>query len=131
MAAGGHDRPAPHCYAASGWNLPETLRVAIVDPHGMELTIWDPQLANVVNVAVEPHATLEESEPNDSPAPQAVELPVTVSGRIDRPGDVRRFQLHGQKGAANRAASGKPITRLSARCSAGSHRRRGQVAGQN
>jgi hypothetical protein len=81
-----------------GWNIPESLQSIVVKADGPRTEISDPQLANVVPLAVEPHHTLVEVEPNEPPTPQAIELPVTVTGRIEKPLDVDAFTFEAKKG---------------------------------
>ncbi len=83
-----------------GWNVPETARLLPVSGEGDTAVLADPHLANVVAVAIEPHATLVESEPNELAAPQQIELPLTISGRLDAPGDSDAFAFAGKKGQA-------------------------------
>ncbi len=83
-----------------GWNLPEPLKSIVVRSDGDSADIVDPQLANAVRVAVEPHETIVEVEPNALPSPQPIGLPVTVTGRIESPGDVDAFAFAGKKGEA-------------------------------
>lgn len=73
---------SPTSVALVGWNLSERLASVSVEPVGEEIEIWDAELANLARVRVEPHATLVEAEPNTLDAPQAVTLPVTITGRI-------------------------------------------------
>lgn len=80
-----------------GWNIPDSLRTVTIEPTGNTCEIADPQLANPAVVAVESHETLAESEPNEPPAPQSIALPVTLSGRIERPGDIDAFSFDGRK----------------------------------
>jgi hypothetical protein len=47
---------------------------------------------------VEAHATIVETEPNASATAQAITLPVTISGRIEAPGDVDAFAFAAKKG---------------------------------
>ncbi|HEX3727031.1 MAG TPA: PPC domain-containing protein [Pirellulales bacterium] len=81
-----------------GWNLPETLKSITVQPHGEAAEIFDQHLANMARVAVEPHPTLTEVEPNDTAKPQPIELPTTVTGRLEGPQDVDAFAFAGHKG---------------------------------
>ena len=61
-------------------------------------SLWHPQLANTLAVEVEPHRCLVETESNDRKTPQMVDLPVTISGRIDAPGDIDVYAFQGKKG---------------------------------
>ncbi|MEX2113254.1 MAG: PPC domain-containing protein [Pirellulales bacterium] len=81
-----------------GWNLPQSVKLLAVRGDGETATLSDPQLANTVSVAVEPHATAVVSEPNELAAPEKIELPLTVSGRLESPGDVDAFAFAGTKG---------------------------------
>ena len=69
-----------------------------VTADGETAEIFDPQLPLVVPIAVEPHPTLVEIEPNGPAAAQPIELPVTVSGRIENRRDVDAFGFIGKKG---------------------------------
>jgi hypothetical protein len=85
-----------------GWNIPDELRQLSLRGEGESAVIADPRLANVAVTAVEPHAAIVEREPNDQANPQTLEMPVTVSGRMERPGDVDAFALVGKQGEALR-----------------------------
>ena len=83
-----------------GWNVPDLARrVTVEATEGRDsATAWHPSMANPVEVrAVEGPSTLER-EPNGRGRAQAVALPMAVSGRIDRPGDVDVFSFSGRKG---------------------------------
>lgn len=83
-----------------GWNVPDSARILSVASEGDTAELANPQLANTVAIAVEPHATLVESEPNELAAPQQIELPLTVSGRLDAAGDSDAFAFAGKQGQA-------------------------------
>jgi hypothetical protein len=83
-----------------GWNIPDSLRSIKIMPEGEQATISDPRLANVATLLVEPHETLLESEPNEASGPQALPLPATISGRIERSGDVDLYRFEAKKGEA-------------------------------
>ncbi len=100
------DRAAPGEVAVMGWNVPKAARLLpVVARPGSELvSLFHPELANVVSVRVEPHAAVVEAEPNDRRRPQGVELPVTVSGRIGRPGEVDVYEFTLRKGQTAQVA---------------------------
>ncbi len=81
-----------------GWNIPAGHDTVLVQSHAERAEITDPLLANVASVSVEPHETLVEVEPNDTAAPQPIEMPVTISGRIEGRRDVDAFSFAGRKG---------------------------------
>ncbi len=81
-----------------GWNLPDAIKGLTVHAAGRQFEIFDDRLANVAHLAVEPYCTLVETEPNNAQSPQAIELPATVTGRIDSAGDVDVFAFSGRKG---------------------------------
>ncbi|MBX6314476.1 MAG: pre-peptidase C-terminal domain-containing protein [Isosphaeraceae bacterium] len=95
-------RDAPGQVEAIGWNIPEAARVLPVLLAGAAETAWvtHPLLANSAEVRLVPHAAIAETEPNDAAHPQAISTPITISGRIDRPGDVDGFQFTAKKGEA-------------------------------
>ena len=81
-----------------GWNIPAGHDTVLVQSHAERAEIADPLLANVASVSVEPHETLVEVEPNEPAAPQPIEMPVTISGRIEGRRDVDAFSFAGRKG---------------------------------
>ena len=94
VSAGGTQQVELH-----GWNIPAALRKQMLDNlvAGESRTVFDPRLAGLATVAVVPHTAIAELEPNET-QPQAVELPVTISGRIERPGDFDVFAFAAKKG---------------------------------
>ena len=80
-----------------GWNIPQSLAAVTIKSEGESFEIADPQLGNVAIVAVEPHETIVETEPNEPASPQSIALPLTISGRIERPADVDAFAFEGKK----------------------------------
>jgi hypothetical protein len=93
-------RNQPEPVTVVGWNLPEEanrVRVPIVAEKDRVL-VQAPGAANPVWVRVEDHPTLVEVEPNDHDTPQAVELPATVSGRLDRANDLDVYRFTLKKG---------------------------------
>jgi hypothetical protein len=102
------DHPSPLAVSRSnpgqvelrGWNIPDaatTLAVASGDGSD-SVVLAHPQVANTAVVRLEPHPTAVEVEPNDRQHPQPLELPVTVSGRIDPAGDVDVYHFQAKKG---------------------------------
>lgn len=83
-----------------GWNLSASLKQLSLKPHAGDdfVRLSHPLLANTTRVRVEPHPTIIETEPNDRAHPQALPCPVTVSGRIDPPGDVDVYRFAVKKG---------------------------------
>jgi hypothetical protein len=102
-------RDTPDEVEVAGWNIPAEARRLTVRPvPGSDLvTLWHPQLANTVPVLLEPHPCLTGRATGQRPCP--VTLPVTISGRIDAPGVVGRYEFAAKKGQ-----------RLSLRADAGS-----------
>jgi len=84
-------------------------------PRQPSLTRADPPQGSMASPPVITLETIEESEPNDSPAQsQAVRWPVKISGRMDRPGDVDVFGFEARAGekltlAVNAAQSGSKM----------------------
>jgi hypothetical protein len=81
-----------------GWNIPEAAKKVTVEGEGETAVVFHPQAAGVVSVRREGHAAIVEVEPNDPRHPQEISLPVTVSGRIARDGDVDAYQFRAKKG---------------------------------
>jgi hypothetical protein len=82
-----------------GWNIPTGARKQTLSAltAGEVQTVFDPLLAGTATVAVVPHAVIAEIEPNEA-QPQAIEVPATISGRIEKPGDVDAFAFAAKKG---------------------------------
>jgi hypothetical protein len=93
-------RSAPGDVDLVGWNLSTVLRTLPVPAPGEadQVTLFHPQSANVVRVRLEPHAAVVKALANSRHDPQKIDLPVTITGRIERPGDVNYYQFHGDKG---------------------------------
>jgi hypothetical protein len=93
-------RAAPGAVALAGWNIPEAAKKVAVGPGDDSSTaaVFHPLVAGAVGVRLEPHPTLVEAEPTDAKHPQPISLPVTVTGRIDPPGDVDVYRFEGKKG---------------------------------
>lgn len=79
-----------------GWNIPDGERTLSIDPQQRLFTIADPRFANVVNLRAESHETIVEIEPNAPAAPQAITPDVTITGRIEAPGDIDAFAFAGK-----------------------------------
>jgi hypothetical protein len=98
---------------AVGWNIPKSLKLSWTQEPGSALaTIVHPQIANPVQLAVEPHPCVVESTAGDSP--QKVSVPVTVSGRIEKPREVDAYLFSLRKGeqitvAVEAASMGSPL----------------------
>lgn len=82
-----------------GWNIPDTTRVTVAAAADDDMvTLFHPQVANTAHLRLEAHATTTEIEPNDLKKPQIVELPITITGRIEPAGDVDVFAFQAKKG---------------------------------
>jgi hypothetical protein len=87
----------------AGWNLPETTLALDTSPGPDRIRRtahrrgkW---LSNPIRYAVDALPECDETESNDSrDGAQTVDLPTTINGRIDRPGDVDIFQFQGRAG---------------------------------
>jgi hypothetical protein len=80
-----------------GWNIPDALRTILVRPEASPAEIFDPQLAGIATIAVEPHDTIAEIEPNDASQPQPIGMPVSVTGRIENQNDVDVYSFAAKK----------------------------------
>jgi hypothetical protein len=87
-----------------GWNVPDMLRkLPVPVPRtGDVATLLHPAIGNLVQVRVVPHFTLGLRTPTSRTSPQALPLPATVTGRLDKAGASDVFQLDGRKGQAVR-----------------------------
>lgn len=81
-----------------GWNIAEGIRLPVAATEAArDMALFSPAFANVVAVAVVPHATAAEIEPNSPSSPQHIAPPVTISGRIEEAGDVDTFKFEARK----------------------------------
>ncbi|MCH7689040.1 MAG: PPC domain-containing protein [Planctomycetes bacterium] len=83
-----------------GWNVPDDFNgfEMSVDENSNTTVLHHPELANTLSLRLTPHPVAVEKEPNNAAAPQIVSLPVTLTGRIDRPGDVDSYRFAAKKG---------------------------------
>ena len=79
-----------------GWNIPADLRrFSVAPPHGpATLRLFDPRIANPFAVRVETQPCLAKTKER----PQAIVMPATITGRLDRPGDIDVYQVSVKKG---------------------------------
>lgn len=112
-------RSSPQPVEPVGWHISSDIKDLCVSPGPADVfVLGHPLLANTVEVAVEPHPARIEpkaepqpsgpNEPNpgpDRPVPnepsevlETVELPVTISGRIEPNGDRDRYRFAARKG---------------------------------
>lgn len=93
-------RTNPGKIQCKGWNLgPDTREIAIPPADfNDEVELSHPLLGNTVAVQCVDHPVIVETEPNDRQHPQAITLPVVISGHIDSPGDIDVYQFQAAKG---------------------------------
>jgi len=93
-------RSGPTRVEAVGWNVPESVRFFHFEPRddADPVRVDHALIENAAEVRVVPHASVVESEPNNADHPQAIETPVSVTGRIDPPRDVDVYQFPARKG---------------------------------
>jgi hypothetical protein len=93
-------RTAPSEVDLIGWNIPDAARKQVVKPaEALDcVTLFHTQVANPVGVRVEPHTTVLQDRTNDRDHPQAVPLPVTISGRLERKNAVHVYRFEAKKG---------------------------------
>ncbi len=89
----------PASIALSGWNIPEPAKKTALTPDRLleRFAVRHPQVANPAFIRIEPHTCVMETEPNDRARPQAIETPITVSGRIDPARDIDAFVMELKK----------------------------------
>lgn len=77
-----------------GWNIPEAARKVNAD----QSPVFHADVANPVDVRREPHPCIVSVKPNDRQHPQAIVLPVTISGRLEGANERHVYQFDGKKG---------------------------------
>ena len=93
-------RSSPGKVDMIGWNLPLPLwSLPVPAPgDGDTVTLFHPDSANIISVRLEPHPSIVKAATNSRQTPQKIDLPITVTGRLEKPGDVNYFQFEGKKG---------------------------------
>lgn len=88
-------RSAPGAVELVGWNIPDDLRKFPVTPRaGADtLKLFDARLANPFAVRLEPNPAMVKAQ-----MPQPIVMPVTISGRLDKAGDIDVYQFDAKKG---------------------------------
>lgn len=82
-----------------GWNIPEKLGRWQLSPEapGQPLIITQPGMAGFATVDVVDHPAIVESEPPAPGTARTIVLPITLSGRIDPPGDTDTYRFSARK----------------------------------
>lgn len=90
----------PETVALVGWSLPEAARCLTVPPADEDglATLFHPLLAGPVRLRREPHPSVVASDANARHRPQSLSIPVTVSGRLNRPGAAHAYRFPLRKG---------------------------------
>lgn len=91
-------RGRPTSLELFGWNIPAARKSTTVRAEGSAAGVFDMQGMLTDPVAVVSHAARCETEPNDLPEGEPIELPVTVSGRIEKARDVDVYRFDARKG---------------------------------
>ncbi|MBY0527606.1 MAG: pre-peptidase C-terminal domain-containing protein [Gemmataceae bacterium] len=92
-------RAEPGSVELVGWNLSDaakkhTLARGLADER---VSFFHPQVAGAAQVRLEPHPTIIWlADPQKQP--QAISLPLTISGRLERKGEVHAFAFEAKKG---------------------------------
>ncbi len=84
---------------ARGWNLgAEPVKVAIPATDADEISLLVPQSGNYITLPTVPHPVLVELEPNALAQPNAIPVPVGISGIVSAPDDADYFRFPAKKG---------------------------------
>jgi len=93
------ERGTPTAVELIGWNVPDELRKFPVNPPkgptGMKL--FDARIANPFFVNVEPNPVIAKVKATRE-EPMKVATPITISGRLDKPGDIDVYRFKATKG---------------------------------
>jgi len=81
-----------------GWNLDDLTKRQMVTAMEDPFLIDGEKLTGQLEVAVERHACPTEAEPNEPKQPQMLELPATVSGRLQSASDIDVFRFNATRG---------------------------------
>ncbi|MBI3465729.1 MAG: PPC domain-containing protein [Planctomycetes bacterium] len=94
------ERGRPSTVAVHGWNLPADATTLTVEPldETISAAAIDARLSSAATLFAEPHPVATETEPNDHQHPQPIELPRTITGRIDAPQDQDVYSFAAKQG---------------------------------
>jgi hypothetical protein len=83
-----------------GWNLPEESRrlSARLLPEAKQVVLFHPRIANALVLPLETHPCIVANEPSKPDSPQAIQLPLTITGRIETPRDKDTFRFSAKAG---------------------------------
>jgi hypothetical protein len=91
-------RKAPGAVELIGWNLSDMLRKFPVSSKGTDLMkLFDPRIANPFFVRLEPNPAIAKQKATRD-EPLTVETPITITGRLDKAGDIDVFRFKVRKG---------------------------------
>jgi hypothetical protein len=96
-------RSAPAPVEIKGWNIPETARkltLPVDEPSSLFPPFFVPYPSpfGVVRVRREPHPVIVQNKLNDRQHPQSITPPVTISGCLEKAGDVHAYRFEAKKG---------------------------------
>jgi hypothetical protein len=81
-----------------GWNIAGAIERQSVQAEGHSFAIGGDQLAGQLLLGAEPHACLIEAERSGAAEPQTIELPATVSGRLQSSGERDTYGFQAKRG---------------------------------
>ena len=83
-----------------GWNIPPEARLLLIEANTSRdsVEVFHPRLASTLLLALVGQPCLEVRESSSPEQPQTIELPSTISGRIESAGDEDVFEFSGVKG---------------------------------
>ncbi|HEY1603396.1 MAG TPA: PPC domain-containing protein [Pirellulales bacterium] len=83
-----------------GWNLPDDARQLLprLLPEAKQALLAHPRIVNTLVLPLETHPCIVAAEPSVPGHPQAIQLPVTISGRIEAPRDNDSFRFSAKAG---------------------------------
>ncbi len=93
-------RDDPGAVEVVGWNVPEEARSLPVQQERRSddvAVLAHPALANSAEVPLVPYPAVLEREPNPADSPQAIDLPVSLTGRIEPKGDADVYRFTARK----------------------------------
>ena len=81
-----------------GWNVPDAAKKVLPFPRDeLEALAFHPLVANPASVRLERHSAIVKQAPATRAKPQAITLPITVSGCLQNVGDIDVYQFSAKK----------------------------------
>jgi hypothetical protein len=92
------EKDKPSDVESIGWNINDSLKRQQVSTSSDSAPLNGEQLCGRLAVSADPHRCLIENETGSQDQPQAIELPLTISGKLPPQDEADRYRFHAKHG---------------------------------